>query len=418
VPEAGKARIAGFPAEDSHAAHPDAARGARHPARFAPARPGRDRAARRIPATPRSRPDPPGDKTTEGLTQMVETLNPPSGRKPVLGLAGFFGYGNYGDELFVSVYKQFLSERFDLKILTDQLYKPYYARPIEEIVAEVDAILIGGGDIVQPWGMDVRYFSKAFLAKPVFVVGVGVPIRAASTGNTNQVEKDWIVEKYRTFFSHPSVKMIHARDPQSVRWIEDRLTPDREVIEAPDIVCALDLPPAPRPEGAPILGIVTRQRPAKADDYTHINALARQQAARGWRIRHIVLGTGDVGEKDVENAAEIAVDKELVQSQSLDDLTRAIGECTALVSMKFHGTVVATMYGVPSTVLIPTNKNRNFMQRIGREDLLSRFDDPSLSERFSPEPPAPIDAESVAMLRRRAGDLMRRLETEIAAALG
>lgn len=350
---------------------------------------------------------------------MVETLTPPSGGKPIVGLAGFFGYGNYGDELFVSVYKQYLSERFDLRILTDRLRKPYYDRPIEEIVDEVDAIVIGGGDILQPWGLDARYFSKQFLEKPVFVVGVGVPIRsAANTAASNQVEKGWIVEKYRRFFKNRNVRMIHARDPQSAAWITDRLEPRREVIEQPDIACALDLPEAVKPEGAPILGIVTRQRPNQEDDYAEINRLAEQQRGRGWRIRHIVLGTGEVGERDVKDAEDVTGDKELIYTESLTALSRAIGECTALISMKFHGTVVATMYGVPSTVLIPTNKNRNFMNRIGRGDLLSRFDDPTLCARFDPEPPAPIDPGQVAMLRERADAVMTRLVAELARAVG
>lgn len=349
---------------------------------------------------------------------MVEVLAPLSGKKPVIGLAGFFGYGNYGDELFVSVFKEYLGDQFDLRFLTDSLKKPYFSGPIEDVVSEVDAIVIGGGDIVQPWGMDVRYFSKAFLEKPVFVIGVGVPIRASnpSAEKSGQVEKAWVVEKYQRFFKHPSVKMIHARDPQSANWITQKLEPSQQVIEAPDIVCALSLPPVQKATDRPILGIVTRQRPSKDDDYTQINALAKQQREKGWLIRHIVLGTGEVGQRDILDAVDVVGEKELIFSHNLDDLSRAIGECTALVSMKFHGTVVATMYGVPSTVLIPTNKNRNFMKRIDREDLMARFDAADLCERFDPAP-APIEAASVEMLRAESSALMRKLAAEIQNAL-
>lgn len=347
---------------------------------------------------------------------MVETLAPPSGKKPVIGLAGFFGHGNYGDELFVSVYKEYLSDKFDLKFLADLPTKPYYSRPVEEVVEEVDAIIIGGGDIVQPWNIDPRYFSKAFLKKPVFVVGVGIPIRSGPNKNPNHVEKDWIVQKLAGFFSHPSVRMVHARDPQSATWIREKLSPAVNVIEAPDIVCALSLPEAQKPVGAPILGIATRQRPNTNDDYSQINALANQQIERGWKIRHIILGTGSVGKRDALDAVDVTVPKELIYSESLEDLSRAIGECTALVSMKFHGSVVATMYGVPSTVLIPTNKNRNFMARIGRSDLLSKFDDPSLCDRFATTPD-PIAPDSVEMLRQRARSVMEALVAELSHSL-
>ena len=110
--------------------------------------------------------------------------------------------------------------------------------------------------------------------------------------------------------------------------------------------------------------------------------LARSMQQKGWRIRHLILGTGSVGERDRANADDLVIEgKEVFYSEDLDDISRAIGECTALASMKFHGSVVATMYGVPSMVLIPTSKNRSFMRRIGREDLLSVFDDKRLTER-------------------------------------
>lgn len=343
---------------------------------------------------------------------MVEVLRPETGKKPVVGLAGFFGYGNYGDELFVSVYKEYLQDHFDLRFLSDQLTKPYYSRPIEEIVAGVDAIVIGGGDIVQPWNLDPRYFSKEFLRRPVFVVGVGVPIRSGPDTNPKHVEKDWIVDKYRNFFNHPSVKFIHARDEQSAGWIASKLSPKVGVREAPDLVCALTLPETLRPSGSPVLGVVTRQRPAQEDDYTQINALVDQQRSKGWTIRHIILGTGEVGVRDVADASDVIGPKELVISESLDELTRAIGSCTALVSMKFHGTVVATMYGVPSTVLIPTNKNRNFMKRLGREDLLSRYDDPLLPSKFDVSP-LPPDPDALIRLRKGATEILTELRSRL-----
>ncbi len=104
--------------------------------------------------------------------------------------------------------------------------------------------------------------------------------------------------------------------------------------------------------------------------------------------------------------------KKVIYSESLDELSRAIGRCTALASMKFHGSVAATMYGVPSMVLVPTSKNRNFMRRMNREDLLCVFDSPDLVERFTPFP-APIDAKWVAKLRKDAQALFAQLKASI-----
>lgn len=333
--------------------------------------------------------------------------------KPKLGIVGFFGHGNYGDELFLQVFEQYFGEHFDLVIIPDLPTKPYFSTPVEERVAGVDAILIGGGDLIRPWSLDERYFHKAYLTKPVYMVGLGVPIRASDPSLN---DRPHVTRRYQSFFQHPSVQFVGLRDDASRDWVVSNLAPRAETVSVPDIVCALDLPtPARRDAAAPILGIATRLRPNQdePDDYTELARLARAKQAEGWRIRHLILGTGPVGERDRANADDLEIEgKEIFYTEDLDDISRAIGECTALASMKFHGSVVATMYGVPSMVLIPTSKNRSFMRRLGREDLLSVFDDPRLTERFSPTPPAP-DAAAVAGLRTAAAALLRDLDRRI-----
>ena len=265
--------------------------------------------------------------------------------------------------------------------------------------------MIGGGDLVRPWALDERYFNLAYLDKPVFMVGLGVPIRAGME------EKPHIAKRYARFFLHPNVKFIGVRDEESRRWIAENIAPTAPLVSEPDIVCSLDLPVVASPRQDKVLGIVTRLRPNRdvPDDYGQLELLATTLQTRGWTIRHLVLGTGIVGERDVANASDLHVPgKELVVSEDLDDLSRAIGESAVFASMKFHGTVVATMYGVPSIVLIPTSKNRSFMRRLGREDLLSQFDAQNPLDRFAPQP-APLDLLAVADLKIRANKLMSDL---------
>lgn len=344
-----------------------------------------------------------------------EASRPSLGERPVIGLAGFFGAGNYGDELFLEVFKQYLGEAFELRVLADITTKPHYSRPVAEIVAEVDAIVIGGGDILQPWGRDPRYFNHAFLKKPVFVVGIGVP---QYTGPNAKPARPEVVARHRAFLHHPNVKRIGVRDDQAADWIREHIDPPQEVLVAPDIVCALDLPHAEKPDGPPILGVATRFRPKleQPDDYTRIAELAEKVIADGWRVRHIILGTNEVGERDATNAGDLNVpSKEVVRSENLSDLSSAIGECTAFASMKFHGTVVATMYGIPSIVMIPTNKNVNFMRRMGLDALVSRFDSPDLLTTFDYRPE--VDRDVLAGVRADADAHMRDLADAVARTL-
>lgn len=291
-----------------------------------------------------------------------------------IGLVGFFGWGNFGDELFVEAYKQFLEPHFEVKVVHDLLEKPYFSRPIEEMIGDCDAYVIGGGDLIIPWSLSGLYWREEFLNKPVIINSVGVPTWGGYDKN--------VVMKLRSFVNHENVRYVAARDPESAAWIGKHLHCDK-VREAPDMVCAVNLPPATPSEN--ILGIVTRFRRGGGDDYTQLRKLCEKAVASGYKIRQIILGSGLTGRNDRATADEFDFpNKEIVYSENIWDQCRAIGECTALASMKFHGSVVAAMYGVPSIVMSPTDKSRNFMNRIERHDLLSNLKDKHLADHFSP----------------------------------
>lgn len=292
-----------------------------------------------------------------------------------IGLVGFFGWGNFGDELFVEAYKQFLEPHFQVKVVHDLLQKPYFSRPIEEMIGDCDAFVVGGGDLIIPWSISGLYWRQEFLSKPVIINSVGVP----TWGGYNRD----VVLKLRQFVNHENVRYVSARDPESAAWITRHLKCEK-VVEAPDMVCAINLPPA-KPASEPVLGVVTRFRRGGEDDYSQVKRLCDKAVSHGYKIRQIILGNGVTGENDRATADQFDFPgKEVVYSENIWDQCRAVGECTVLASMKFHGSVVAAMYGVPSIVLSPTDKSRNFMRRIEREDLLSNLKDPKLPDHFSP----------------------------------
>jgi polysaccharide pyruvyl transferase WcaK-like protein len=319
---------------------------------------------------------------------------------------GFFGWGNFGDELFVRTYKQYLGDRFELEVVHDLLAQPYFSQPIDSVVDRYDAFIIGGGDLLIPWQLSGLYWRSEYLAKPVLIVGVGVPTWGG--------HKPDVVAQLRTFVSHPNVKQIWARDIESRRWIEQHLHPSGEVTHAPDLVCALDLPVAQRRTDPPLLGVVTRfRRGHDVEDYSKLKELCDRAQSYGYGIRQIVLGTMSTGEKDLAIARQLRIDgKELIHSDDLDVLCRSIGECSMLASMKFHGHVVAAMYGVPSIVLSPTDKSRNFMRRLQRTDLLSSLEDACLRDHFSPFP-AMISTHTRQGLRRLAQRTLEAVALEL-----
>lgn len=322
------------------------------------------------------------------------------GGRPKVGIVGFYGPGNYGDELFLDTFREHLGAAMDLGVVFDSPTRPYFTRPVREVVREHDAIVIGGGDLLVPWGLGDRYWLTDYLRRPVHVVGVGVP--------TWRPAKPSVVAALGRFLGHRNVRSITARDKESAAWIRDHLRPRVPVETAADLVFGLTLPPVERPTDPPILGITVRWREGD-DDYRAVRALADRGRELGYRLRSIVLSTGAVRERDERalDELDLAADVERVASDDLAVLTRAIGECSMLASHKFHGTVIATSYGIPAISLSTTDKNRNLLRRLGRPDLVCAFDDPALPTRLA-RPPVSIDlairdamaAEAVASLER------------------
>ena len=328
------------------------------------------------------------------------------GARPRVGLVGFYGPGNYGDELFLEVFRQYLGPVADVGVVFDSATRPYFTRPVREVVRDHDAIVIGGGDLLVPWGLGDRYWLTDYLRRPVHVIGVGVP--------TWRDEKPSAVAALRAFMRHRNVRSITARDDESAAWIREHLRPRVEVASSADLVFALPLPAVERPADPPILGIVVRWREG-GDDYSAVRALADRGRELGYRLRTIVLSTDEVRARDERALDELGLGldrAERIGSDDLEVLTRAIGECTMLASHKFHGTVVAVSYGIPSISMSTTDKNRNLLHRLDRPDLLCAFDDPSLPDRLE-NPPRPIDLTLRDAMARQATASLEDLRDRI-----
>ena len=328
--------------------------------------------------------------------------------RPVVGLVGFYGHGNYGDELFLEAFREHLGTGFELRSLLDPGRPRSIAQRLGADIRDSDAIVIGGGDIVIPWSSASRYWERSYLRRPVFVAGVGVPTWRGPVPH--------VVDRLRSFFQHRSVRFVGVRDPESAAWVASNLQPAVPVLTAPDLVCGLTLPPVERPAGQPIFGVAVRSR-SEPDDLTHVRRLCERAVELGYRVRRIVLATGKVRARDEVATDGLGLpDTELVASDDLAAISRAIGECSAMTSMKFHGVVVATMYGVPAIATMPTTKTRNFLRGIGRTDLLSAYSNPELPAALVPDL-APIAAETRAALRDGAVAHLAELREGIAVAI-
>jgi hypothetical protein len=327
--------------------------------------------------------------------------------RPRIGITGSFGRGNYGDELYVKTYQHWLGPWADLYLLVGLPRPPYLKEFGAAFVDLMDGIILGGGDLVCPYRprIDRDFINPTYLRRPLFVTGIGV--------ERNRPDSDpVVVEQWRSFLTNPSIKAITTRDPDSKTWIDLNIRPSVTVGTHPDLVCALPLPAAIRPDGPPILGLVTRHI-KDPKEYVLLEEVGRRMASQGWRIRHIIGGVIGHGQKDFENAQSLQVSgKETIYSEDLDDISRALGECSLVLSMKLHTTLVATMYRVPTVCVNPVVKARAFMRSIGLESLVLNPTDPRLFELIKAGVPS-VAEDQVQRLRTDAVEGLRVLSQNI-----
>ncbi|MGV0408915.1 polysaccharide pyruvyl transferase family protein [Corynebacterium resistens] len=295
--------------------------------------------------------------------------------KKKLLLVGFFGWGNFGDELFLETHKQQLAEDYELIVANDLTEAPYFSRPVADIVREVDAVLIGGGDLINPMNISGLYWRKEYLNKPVFIFGIGVPNTRRSRPET--------IDFYRDFMAHENCKLVVARDVESYNWLDKNLGPGDKLAWYPDPVCSYARP-AKRKSTEKTLGVVMREHRSLDPNMSHVRKLIDQAKSMDYKIRHIVLANKELGQADLGRAQIIAQpDEEIVTSNSLKELCAEISGLSALATIKFHGMVVATMYGIPSIAMSVTPKNRNFLRMIERSEMLQSYTSENLYKHLS-----------------------------------
>lgn len=329
-------------------------------------------------------------------------------RRPKIGITGSFGRGNLGDELFVKTHEHYLGKVADLYLATN-LPHPYYLRTFgNNFIDLMDAIVIGGGDLICPYRekLDQDFISKMYLRKPVYMIGIGVE-------NNKPEENERTMRMWREFLNDKNLQSISVRDVASKTWLQKHILKDQPIDVHPDIVMALPLPEVKRPEGRPILGLVTRSI-KHPREYKQMAKIAKYLRNQGWHVRHIIFGVGRHGKKEFENSQLLRVkDKETFHSENLDKVCKAVGECSLLLSMKLHATIVGTMYGVPCITLNPSGKIREFMKLVGRQDLEFSANDPKALEFVKSGIPE-VPMERVQMLKKQATSVMQKLANTIA----
>lgn len=274
-----------------------------------------------------------------------------------IGLVGFFGWGNFGDELFVSQWQATFGAR--ARPVNDLLAKPYFSSPIDSVVAEFDILVVGGGDLIRTESISQLYWNRAWKTKPIVVSGIGV---AAESGRN----RPDVVERLRGFMHDSCILSFSVRDVDSRKWIDDNISPSFDVNVVPDLGFA-----SLRREltgtqlaGVPVVGLAFNKTIETADLQVR-ESLLRLERSGHIRLRHLLLATGRQRQQEEDALAKAGVRDGVETFCSVPEIAEAIAGCEYFLSAKFHGLVAALANGKRCWSLRDTSKARSLMHEFG-----------------------------------------------------
>ncbi|MGM0836803.1 MAG: polysaccharide pyruvyl transferase family protein [Bacillota bacterium] len=142
-----------------------------------------------------------------------------------IGIAGYYGQGNFGDELFLETYKQVFHDHNVFPIIMH----------IDKYKCE--SIIVGGGDLIIPYSYNDFYFPAELASLPYWVYGVGiVDFYPPDTWPIAEVEK------YRKIIS--TSKGLYVRDPNSEK-LANYMKLNKVIKQVPDIAFSFKQPNFP-----------------------------------------------------------------------------------------------------------------------------------------------------------------------------
>ncbi|MBK7317613.1 polysaccharide pyruvyl transferase CsaB [Candidatus Villigracilis affinis] len=346
--------------------------------------------------------------------------------KKTILVAGYYGFGNVGDEAILSaILTDLRKQREGLEFIVissnpEETAASHNVRSVhwKEINAlmdaarECDLIILGGGGIFQDyWGTPagthltefhwgISYYSSIGLLaslfdKPFMIYSVGIGPLLTDEG------KRW------TRLAFELADAATVRDVESRDLLASLGFPKKQILIKPDP--ALNLSPKLKaaaeilqaegisPKERPMVGVCIRNWTEGEKGGAWKQELA--SALDSFLEKHnaqIVFIPFQVGEHELENDYTVSVEvismmqnqertKVLPQAYSPEVVEGLIARCRVVIGMRLHSLVFAASVGVPSVALIYDPKVKNLMKFLGLSDYaldLQTMNVDSLSDTF------------------------------------
>jgi polysaccharide pyruvyl transferase CsaB len=324
-------------------------------------------------------------------------------------IAGYYGFGNVGDEAILSaILTDLRAQRQDLEFIVISADPQGTAaefnvrsvdwKDVEGLLGaakESDLILLGGGGLFQDyWGVPentaltashwgISYYSAmgmlaVLYQKPFMIYSVGVGPVVSEEG------------KQLTHWTFNTASACTVRDPESRDLLISLGVPGDKVTITPDPVLALELDVTSaaeilRAQGIdlqtpPLLGVCIRNwgEGEDGDQWKRELAAALDDFLESHEVQ-IVFIPFQIGSHTLENDHSVALDvlsmmakrdKVCLFSEAFSPAVVGglISHCHLIVGMRLHSLIFAANADVPAVALVYDPKVRSFMRSVGLSD--------------------------------------------------
>jgi polysaccharide pyruvyl transferase WcaK-like protein len=271
-------------------------------------------------------------------------------------IAGYYGFGNYGDELFANVFRTFLGEFFQLTFLPDALTDPYFpGEGLASIVERHDLVIVGAGDLLNPQYIPPFYLAEEFLRRKVIIEGVGVPLELGSS--------ETATAHLGNFLSSKCVKGISVRDRLSHDFLVENLGIDSLI--KPDITLSLQIL-----NQRPKLRTVTISPRAHQDDEHYAAMIEVAAEIRQSATPEVLISSiGDTAKDDMEFSSAYFQSFEQFDFKSIERITDFIASSEIVISDKFHVCLIGLIGGC---TVIPISNSNKFKILLDLSEIVGR----------------------------------------------
>lgn len=269
----------------------------------------------------------------------------------MIGCAGYFGFNNYGDEIFLEVWKEKLGFHKAITIMPN------------DILDDIDKIIIGGGDLIWPYQVNNNYFHQSWYEnnRKVYIYGIGAPLP-----EKDNIKNSNVLALYRKFFN--DAEYLSVRDLESYCYVKDYLGISKVQLVSDlawNFNCKTKIVKKHR-----TIGITYRRNPKiKIDD---IVKLCIYLIDAGYNILLIPLQDGYFNTRQLHKIILEEVQRFIpyaninITQTNLDTAHKyaTIASCEGYITLAFHGLLTALKERIPTLCLINDNKFEQLVKQL------------------------------------------------------